>query len=144
MLSPAGKKNGVPLVNEIAQWIHSFYSGSYSCLASFPGYPQILSRSRGKKSAPIFLHSCEIKSGSGLGTRVTLANCRQPSTQLLACVSASIHRHTVVGTPVRAAYSDVIANTTAVPCTIGVHTLTVLPGCCLSVSSFKLTLEVAI
>ena len=72
-------KNGVPLVNEIAQWIHSFYPGSYSCLASFPSYPQILSHSHGKKSAPIFLHSCEIKSGSGLGTRLTVGSL---STQL--------------------------------------------------------------
>ena len=34
-------------------------------LASSPGHSQILSRS------PIFLHGCEIKSGSGLGTRLT-------------------------------------------------------------------------
>ena len=33
------------------------------CLASSPGHSQILSRSN-------FLHGCEIKSGSGLGTRV--------------------------------------------------------------------------
>ena len=37
-------------------------------VASSPGHSQILSRSRGEKS--IFLHACEIKSGSGLGTRL--------------------------------------------------------------------------
>ena len=64
-------------------------------ITSFPGHSQILSRSRGEKSGemvdstskssppflvrdvvlipgllPIFLHGCEIKSGSGLGTRL--------------------------------------------------------------------------
>ena len=38
------------------------------CVASFPGHSQILSHSGGKNSS--FLHSCEIKSGSGLGTRL--------------------------------------------------------------------------
>ena len=76
VITPRGK-NGVPLVNGIAQWSHSFYLGSYSCLASSPGHPQILSHSCGEKSATIFLHSYVIKSGSGPGTRVTLANCRQ-------------------------------------------------------------------
>ena len=37
-------------------------------LASSPGHSQILSCSRGEKS--VFLHGCEIKSGSGLGTRL--------------------------------------------------------------------------
>ena len=35
------------------------------CVASSPGHSQILSRSCGE-----FLHGCEIKSGSGLGTRL--------------------------------------------------------------------------
>ena len=39
-------------------------------VASFPGHSQILFRSRGEKS--IFLHRCEIKSGSGLGTRLAI------------------------------------------------------------------------
>ena len=37
-------------------------------IASSPGHSEILSRSRGEKS--IFLHGCEIKSGSGLGKRL--------------------------------------------------------------------------
>ena len=47
-------------------------------IASSPGHSQILSRSRGEKSgvasspghSQTFLHGCEIKSGSGLGTRL--------------------------------------------------------------------------
>ena len=38
-------------------------------IASSPGHSQILSRSRGE----IFLHGCEIKSGSGLGTRLCVS-----------------------------------------------------------------------
>ena len=154
MSSPSGST----LIKWIAQWSHSFYLGSYFC----SGHSQILS----EKNQHRFFSTA--LSGSGLGIRVTLANCRQSlnlawlvmhsphlrhlrkrpadggrhasavkqnfcrllfslSTQLLACVSTCIHRHTVVGTHAPAACSDVIANKTAVPCTIGVHTLTVLP-----------------
>ena len=41
-----------------------------SYIASSPGHSQILSRSHGEKSG---FHSCEIKSGSGLGTRLALS-----------------------------------------------------------------------
>ena len=44
----------------------------------------------------------------------------------------------MVGTHVPAACSDVAANTTAVPCTIGAHTPTILLGCLPYTSSFKL------
>ena len=37
-------------------------------------------------------------------------------------------RHLYCGTHVPAAYFDVAANTTAIPCTIDVHTPAVLPG----------------
>ena len=37
-------------------------------LASFPGHSQILSRNRGEKSGT---NNCEIKSGSGLGMRLS-------------------------------------------------------------------------
>ena len=39
----------------------------------------------------------------------------------------------MVGTHASAAYSDVAANTTAVPCTVSAHTLTVLSGYVVSV-----------
>ena len=39
-------------------------------LASSPGHFQILYRSCGEKT--IFLHSCEIKSGSGMGMRLSI------------------------------------------------------------------------
>ena len=48
-------------------------------LASFPGHSQILSHSCGEKSH--FLHSCEIKSVSGLGTRLC-KNCKSPNKSL--------------------------------------------------------------
>ena len=47
----------------------------------------------------------------------------------------------MVGTHVPAAYSDVAANTTAVPCTIGAHTPTIHHGCLPYASAFKLTLK---
>jgi len=49
----------------------------------------------------------------------------------------------MVGTHALAACSDVAANTTAVPCTVSVHTPTVLSGYVVSVTSFQLTLELA-
>ena len=48
-----------------------------------------------------------------------------------------------VGSALPAAYLDVTANTTAVPCAISVHTPAVLPACLLEASSFKPTLELA-
>jgi len=48
--------------------------------------------------------------------------CFQP---VYRTVSAHIHRH-MVGTHALAAYSNVAANTTAVPCTVSAHTPTVL------------------
>ena len=62
--------SGVPLLNGIAQWSHSFYLGSYFCLV-FSGHSQILS----EKNQHRFFSTA--LSGSGLGIRVTLANCRQ-------------------------------------------------------------------
>ena len=58
--------------------VHLFSTGYYdpaSSIALFPGHSQILSRSCGE---PIFLHSCEIKSGSGLGTRLHLVLTYEP------------------------------------------------------------------
>ena len=49
-------------------------------LASFTGHSQILSRSCGEN--PSFLHSCEIKSGSGLGTRLLWTD-NEPTSMLL-------------------------------------------------------------
>ena len=45
------------------------YGYTWEQLASFPGHSQILSRRHGEK-----LHSCEIKSGNGLGTRLENSN----------------------------------------------------------------------
>ena len=44
-----------------------------SAVAPSPGHSQILSRSRREKS--VLLHGCEIKSGSGLGTRLAAQYC---------------------------------------------------------------------
>ena len=43
-----------------------------------------------------------------------------------------------------AAYSDVAANTTAIPCAIGVHALAVLSDCLSRCHFLKLTLELAV
>jgi len=71
--------------------------------------------------------------------RISAVLCVQSVyTTTLTSVSACIHRQ-MVGTHVPAACSNVAANTTAVPCTIGVHTPTILLGCLPYASSFKLT-----
>ena len=66
-------------------------SGRQELLASSPGHSQLLSRSHGENQVkvsiiatsrarngllPIFLHGCEIKSGSSLGSRVR--DCLRP------------------------------------------------------------------
>ena len=59
----------------------------------------------------------------------------------LTSVSTCIHRR-MEGIHIPAAYSNVAAaNTTAVPCTLGTHTPTILHGCLPYASSFKLTLK---
>ena len=57
-------------------------------LASFTGHSQILPRSRGEKS-PIFLHGCDIKSGSGLGTRLACHITEGEITIYLLSISCS-------------------------------------------------------
>ena len=52
---------------------------------------------------------------------------KQDLCRLLCSACLRIHRHTLgIHTP--AAYSDVAANTTAIPCTVNWHTPSVLPG----------------
>ena len=71
--------------------------------------------------------------------RISAVFCVQSvCTTTLTSVSTCIHRQ-MVGIHVPAACSDVAANTTAVPCTIGAHTPTILLGCLPYASSFKLT-----
>ena len=52
-------------------------------VASFPGHSQILfvavEKNWGKIFLPIFLHSCELKSGSGLGMSITWLSHRSPT-----------------------------------------------------------------
>ena len=50
--------------------------------------------------------------------------------------------HTV-GTHAPAAFSDVATNTTTIPCTVDVHTPTVLSGYLSPASSFKFNLDLA-
>ena len=51
-------------------------------LVSSPGHSQILSRS-------CFLHSCEIKSGSGLGTRLLVYSCLKSDMAVFCFIGGS-------------------------------------------------------
>ena len=119
-----------------------FISSSFSCQASCW---QVLISSIGslsRGSAPVssafstlffLIFLCRHHSFpplvASLGQWISAAFCVQP---VYKTVIGCIHRH-MVGTHTTAACSDVAANTTAVPCTVNAHTLTVLSGYVVSV-----------
>ena len=83
-----------PLLQAAILWVYlhnvvKMLSQSFT-LASSPGHSQILSRSRGEKSG------CEIKSGSGLGTRLHESSYEDILQSLLGSPSRSAALEIVV------------------------------------------------
>ena len=75
--------------------------------------------------------------GSSCNSRCELPYINHQAELLLTSVfslslplSLLVYQHTVY-THTPAAYSDLAANTTTIPCTVGVHALAVLPACLL-------------
>ena len=115
------------LLNGIAQWSYSFYPKQLLWLTLGKVWTQ-------PGLSCIVLTWGILEKGRQMGvathqlwSRISAAFCVQP---VYTTGSTCIHRH-MVGTHAPAAYSNVAANTTAVPCTVSVHVPTVLPGCLL-------------